>query len=252
METYCGCHCVPYVCACAWCTCSGIRVHLYSGEGLGLCMCWLSVVVVSPAVRIAALDVRFVNLKDRVPLQARTLAAMRVACNPNAVAPLATPGPVRTACRAAATRAECAAAAGALGLVEYGRNAPPIPQSMSLAEAAEAQAESPGEGPAAGGKMAVGEAAARAECARADTARCEWLQVAEEDEGVCVADAGASAAVQRQRQLDVEDAVCMADNGYIEGTQQLTGCQQGTCAACCACAVCWEPVRGRHVTNCLH
>ena len=208
--------------------------------------------VVSRALRIPALDVRLVNLTDVVCLQARTLAAMRVACNPYAVMPLAAPGPVRAACRAAATRAECAAAAGAVGLVEYGRNAPPIPRSMSLAEAAEEQAESPTGGPAAGVKMVAGEAAARAECARADTARCEWLQVAEEDEGVCVADAGASAAVQRQRQLDVEDAICMADNGYIEGTEQLTGCQQGARAACYACALCWGPVGGRKAAVGLH
>lgn len=183
--------------------------------------------------------------------QARSLAALRVSCNPHAVVPLSHAGPVAPSCRAAKTRAACAAAAAPGALVEYGRNAPPIPRSDLIpygdADVSEGEHDHDGTNLASGGgsdaepseeqapSMPLEELQERLELAREAGATCSWLRLFEtepadvQDDGACVAELVGMDA-RTQTDLDTQVAMCMGDNEYAAGSTRLLGCREGACA----------------------
>lgn len=151
------------------------------------------------------------------------------ACDPNAVLAVASAGAIGQSCRAATTRAACAAAAGPGGLVEYGVTAPALPPAH-LAEYAVTTQDGSAMEPSDDAvfvDLTVEETMELAAHLKAAGGSCLWwAPFAGMQDGVCVADIAGQNAI-RERELDAQVAKCMADNAYKPGTETLIGCMSG-------------------------
>eukprot|EP00892_Ulva_mutabilis_P002178 jgi/Ulvmu1/11961/UM082_0040.1 len=164
----------------------------------------------------------------------RTLYVLGAACSPLAVLPVAAPGAIGTSCRAATTRAACAAASGPGGLVEPGAGgAAPLPPPEQVvyalhihSEGDSAEAEDEDDEDAVSVHMGVHEVEVRTTAGRAAGAECIWDEVFPGGEGICVAGV-AGVSRERLHEVNEQNAICMSDNAYAPGTEDLVGCQAG-------------------------